>query len=104
MNQLFLYKLYIKENEIKIVLIGSSLILNRSTHQRVVCRCNSSRNSGSAVLAVLLLQLTEADVSPVQGVAADYVLYGYDQVMMGSSRVNVSKTHQLLSLSEGMEV
>ena len=43
-------------------------------------------------------------MSPVQGVAADYVLYGYDQVMMGSSRVNVSKTHQLLSLSEGMEV
>lgn len=42
-------------------------------------------------------------MSLVQGVAADYVLYGYDQVMMGSSRVNVSKTNQLLSLLEGME-
>lgn len=43
-------------------------------------------------------------MSLAQGLAADYVLYGYDQVMMGSSRVNVSKTHQLLSLLEGMEV
>lgn len=42
-------------------------------------------------------------MSPVQRVAAFYVLDGYHQVMVRSSRVNVSETHQLLVLLGGDE-
>lgn len=45
-----------------------------------------------------LQQLTKADVSTVQGGAVLYVLYGDNQVMVRSSRVNVFKTHQLFVL------
>lgn len=45
-----------------------------------------------------LSPLTEADVFPFQRVAAVYVLCGYNQVVMGSSRINVTETHQLIIL------
>lgn len=43
-------------------------------------------------------------MSSVQGVAAGYVPYGYNQVMVRSHRVNIFKTHQLFVLLEGTEV
>lgn len=49
-------------------------------------------------LAEYILNLTEVDVPPPQGVAAGYMQYGYNEVMVRSSGVNVSKAHQLFAL------
>lgn len=44
------------------------------------------------------INLTEFDVSPPQGVAAGYMQYGYNEVMVRGSRVNVFKAHQVFIL------
>lgn len=45
-----------------------------------------------------ILNLTEFDVSPLQGVAVLYMQDGYNKVVVRSSRVNVFKAHQVFIL------
>lgn len=45
-----------------------------------------------------ILNLTEFDVSPLQGVAVLYMQDGYNEVMVRSSRINVFKAHQVFIL------
>lgn len=45
-----------------------------------------------------MFELTEASVAPVQGETVSDVLSRHNQEVVRSSRVNVSKTHQLFTL------
>lgn len=72
--------------------VTANLIIYNSS-----CRHGDSEQE-AVPFAEYILKLTEFYVSPLQGVAVDYMLYGYNQVMVRSSRVNVFKAHQVFIL------